>query len=94
MREHSLFYKLTHENENAATELLCNLCWYDEYRKIIFEGLCLNDFPINFDDIQTQQSISKSRKLPDITIENDQIKVYIENKVNNFYRLLKLYCFR
>lgn len=90
MREESLFYRLTSENENSATELLCNLCRYDEYREIILEGLGLSGFPIEFDDIQTQQPISDG-KIPDIKIENDKknILIYIENKINKNYRLLK-----
>jgi hypothetical protein len=82
MREKSIFYNLTDENENATTELLCNLCIYDEYREIIFNILGLNNFDIYFDDIQTQKQIPKKRKKPDITIENNEAMIFIENKIN------------
>ena len=89
MREKSIFYNLTDENENATTELLCNLCIYDEYREIIFNILGLNNFDIFFDDIQTQKQIPKKRKKPDIIIENNETKIFIENKIKAGYYLLK-----
>jgi hypothetical protein len=92
VREKGVFYKLTAENENAATELLCNLCGFEEYRGVIFDALGLNSLPITFDDIETQMSISESSKssnfvIPDIIIKNTDVEIYIENKVNKFYKL-------
>ena len=89
MREKSIFYNLTSENENTTTELLCNLCCNEEYRKIILNALGIKDLKINFEDIQTQKQIPKKRKLPDIIIENNEIKIIIENKINRYYGLLK-----
>jgi hypothetical protein len=68
---------------------LCNLCGYDEYRKIILGALNIKDILIKYDDIQTQQVIPNKMKIPDIIIENDKIKIIIENKINRNYRLLK-----
>jgi len=87
MREHSIFYRLTQEDENATTELLCNLCIYEDYKKIILDAFELRDIDINFDDINTQQSIQNRTKIPDIVIENDKIKIFIENKIDIGYKL-------
>jgi hypothetical protein len=89
MREHSIFYRLTSDDENATTELLCNLCKNDIYKEIIFETMGLKDLSIGFDDIQTQQSIPNKKKIPDIIIENSKTKVFIENKIDKNYRLKK-----
>jgi hypothetical protein len=80
---------LTSEDENATTELLCNLCKDDKYKQIILDALGLKNFSIDFDDIQTQKSIQNKRKIPDIIIENSEIKVYIENKIDKKYKLKK-----
>ncbi len=88
MREKSIFYNLTDENENATTELLCNLCHFDEYKEIIFDTLGLKDFSIIFEDIITQKQISKGKK-PDVEIKNDNVRVFIENKIKKGYNLLK-----
>jgi hypothetical protein len=87
MREKNIFYKLTSENENATTELLCNLCKYDDHKNAIMDVLTLSDMQINFDDISTQQSISENKKIPDIVIENNNIIIYIENKIDRNYKL-------
>jgi hypothetical protein len=89
MREQSIFYNLAAENENSTTELLCNLCKNEDSKQVVLDALGLKDLPVSFDDIQTQQSISIRKKRPDIVIENEQVKVYIENKTNRNYRLLK-----
>ena len=89
MREQNIFYKLTLKNENATTELLCNLCINEDYRKTILSILGLENFLINFDDIDTQSQIAKKRKRPDIIIENENVKIYIENKINRNYNLLE-----
>lgn len=87
MREHSIFYRLTSEDENTTTELLCNLCKNEERRNIILDTLGLKELPIEFDDIQTQQSIPNERKIPDLVIENDKIKIFVENKIDVNYKL-------
>jgi hypothetical protein len=89
MREANLFYKLTKEDENASTELLCNLCKWEEYGKVILKALGLEDVPIKFEDIGTQKTILIKNKQPDIIIENDQYKIFIENKVNINYKMLQ-----
>lgn len=85
--EKSIFYRLTSEDENATTELLCNLCLYEEYKNIILDALELKGFSISFDDINTQLSIPNRTKIPDIVIENEKIKIYIENKIDRGYKL-------
>jgi hypothetical protein len=89
VREKSIFFNLTKAKENATTELLCNLCGQENYRNIIINALGLNNLSIDFDHIQTQQTISGKKKIPDIIIENDKIKVFIENKIDRNYKLLK-----
>ena len=82
-RKKSIFYKITNENENSTTELLCNL-----FRIRYFRDICLEFFElekkfineINFENISTQNSIDVSGK-PDIVINTDKIRCYIENKI-------------
>ena len=81
MREKNLFYGLTSDDENATTELLCNLFGFDEYKNIILSKLGLENFQIEFEDIDTQYQISEKKIRPDIVIKNDAVTVFIENKI-------------
>jgi hypothetical protein len=81
MREENIFYNLTNDDENSTTELLCNLCKNAIYKDIIMSSLKLNDLKINYEHIETQKSISGKEKIPDIMIENDDIRIFVENKV-------------
>jgi len=71
MIEDGIFHKLTKEDENATTELLCNLCGFDDYREIVLHALGLDGFQIDFENIITQKQIPKKRKRPDIIIEKE-----------------------
>jgi hypothetical protein len=82
MREENLFYKLTNNNENATTELLCNLCKFEKYKEIIFKGLNLDDKDFGYGDMDTQYDIPDKKKRPDIVIENSKMKIFIENKTS------------
>jgi hypothetical protein len=61
-RERNIFFKLTAENENTTTELLCNLCGRDEYKDVILGALCLNGLNIEFKNIRTQKQIPKKKE--------------------------------
>jgi hypothetical protein len=87
MREENLFYRLTSNDENAATELLCNLCKFDAYKELIFASLKIDNQLFGFYDIDTQYKIPQKTKRPDIVIENNNMKIFIENKVTKYRRL-------
>ena len=81
MDENCIFENLTKEDENATTELLRNLCRFDDYREIVLRALGLDAFQIDFEDIVTQEHIPKKGKIPDIKIEKEnEFRIYIENK--------------
>jgi hypothetical protein len=87
MREENLFYRLTNDDENAASELLCNLCKYDNYKRIIFKRFNIDNDKFCYCDIDTQYRIPQNGKIPDIVIENDLLKIFIENKVAKYTKL-------
>jgi len=87
MREENLFYKLSNNYENAATELLCNLCKFSQYKEIIFNELKINNDLFTYQNIDTQYNIPGKRKKPDIVIENEKNKIFIENKVSKHRKL-------
>jgi hypothetical protein len=82
-RSTSIFYKMTPQNENSVTELLCNL-----FRIKYFRDICLEFFGIEkifFDEIllkniKTQFKTDKSG-IPDMVIETANLKYIIENKI-------------
>jgi len=82
-RKTSIFYKVTNQNENSTTELLCNL-----FRIKYFRDICLEYFgfeknfinEIKLENISSQNSTDDSG-MPDIVINTDKIKCYIENKI-------------
>ena len=71
-RENNIFYRLTKENENTTTELLCNLL-----RTKYIRNICLRYFDISeeiienisIENISTQKSFDKEGIL-DIIIQN------------------------
>jgi hypothetical protein len=87
MREENLFYRLTSNDEDSITELLCNLCKFDVYKELIFAALCIDNKKLSYYDMETQYKIPKKRKRPDIVIENSNIKIFIENKVTKHRKL-------
>ena len=82
-RKDNIFYKLTKENENSATELLCNL-----FRTKYMRTICLGFFNItdnainciNIENITTQKSFDENG-IPDIIIKNSDCYYIIENKI-------------
>ena len=89
MREENIFYRLTSDNEDATTELLCNLCRFEEFKKVIFDTLNINNDHFSYNDINTQYVIPRKNKRPDIIIENMKTKIFIENKIFKHRRLGK-----
>jgi len=101
-RNDSIFYKLTRENENSTTELLCNLL-----RSKYIRDLCLKFFVIPEDIIKTiginnihTQYYDKELGIPDIVIKGKNYCYIIENKIKvetdltlnqkgNYIKLLK-----
>jgi hypothetical protein len=82
-RETSIFYKMTSQNENSTTELLCNLFRIKYFRDICLEYFCIeNKFidEISLENISSQNSTDDSGK-PDIVIDTDKFRCYIENKI-------------
>jgi len=55
MIEDGIFHKLTKEDENATTELIRNLCGFDDYREIVLRALGLDGFQIDIENIVTQK---------------------------------------
>jgi hypothetical protein len=86
-REENLFYKITQNNEDSVTELLCNLCKFDTYRELILTQLKIDGKIFSYADIDTQYKIPKKTKKPDIIIENTDVKIFIENKVSKYRKL-------
>jgi len=82
-RDTSIFYKMTDQNENSTTELLCNL-----FRIKYFRDICLDFFgiekefidEIKLEHISSQYSTDDSG-MPDIVINTDKFICYIENKI-------------
>jgi hypothetical protein len=87
MREENIFYRLKKDDEDASTELLCNICKFDINREIILRELKINNSNISYFNIDSQYKIPGKTKRPDIIIENNEIKVLIENKVSKYRKL-------
>ena len=81
-RGSSILYKLTAENEDSVTDLLCSL-----FRIRYIRDICLDYFGIDkkiygnieIDNIFTRRTINGVK--PDIYIENDEVLCFIENKI-------------
>jgi hypothetical protein len=87
MREENLFYRLTSNDEDSVTELLCNLCKFDVYKNLIFSTLNINNEGFSYYDMETQYKIPKKAKRPDIVIENLNMKIFVENKVTKYRKI-------
>jgi hypothetical protein len=89
VRRSNIFYNLTAENENATTELLCNLL-----RIKFFRDICLDFFGISRDiyahiepqHISSQYTIDDGGR-PDIYIKNREALYLIENKISAYVDL-------
>jgi len=81
-RDSSIFYKLTAENEDSVTDLLCNLFRIRYIRDICFDyfGIEKNIYQnIEIDNVFTRRAVNGVK--PDICIENEEILCFIENKI-------------
>lgn len=83
-RTDNYLYRAVKGDENSITELFTNLLRRKCFRDVILQSLgvetdCLNS--INFSNIKTQLTEVDIGR-PDIVIENDSIKYYIEVKTN------------
>jgi len=87
VREENIFYRITDDDENATTELLCNLCKFANYKELIFNGLKIDNNIFTYQNIDTQYNIPGTNKRPDIVIKNDKNKIFIENKVTKYRKL-------
>jgi hypothetical protein len=82
-RDDNIFYRLTKENENSTTELLCNLL-----RTKYIRNICLKFFGIpdkiiegiTIHNINTQK-LSRTEGIPDIIIQDTDCYYIIENKI-------------
>jgi hypothetical protein len=82
-RSSNIFYKVTREHEDTASELLCNI-----FRTKYIRDICLDFFgippkayeTITINDIETRKSIDTGG-IPDIIIENENSFFLIENKI-------------
>ena len=82
-RNTSIFYKLTGEDENASTELLCNLFRIKYFRDVCLEFLGIPKEvcdTITIDNISTQTG-SGGAGILDILIKNEHCYYIIENKI-------------
>lgn len=90
-RNDSIFYKMTKENENSTTELLCNLFRTKYIRDICLEFLGIpKDIlgEIELSNISTQCDYNEDG-IPDIVIENRNVYYIIENKITKNTKLQK-----
>lgn len=80
-RNRNYLYRVGKGNENSITELLCNLMRHKYIRDIILTGLGVEQInKIQYKDIKTQFKIDTI--IPDIIIENNDVLIYIEVKIN------------
>jgi hypothetical protein len=85
-RTDSIFYGMTREDENSATELLCNL-----FRIKYFRDVCLEYFgiekkyldEITLEHIFSQYTIADGGR-PDMIIETENLFYIIENKIRPY----------
>jgi hypothetical protein len=83
MEQTSIFHRITNQNENTSTEILCNL-----FRNKYFRDICLSFFGLPENAIKTIKSehCSTQQKLlnigiPDLIIQNNEVFYIIENKI-------------
>jgi hypothetical protein len=82
-RQSNIFYRITRDNENSSTELLCNLL-----RSKYVRDICLRYFgipenlldKIDIHNIHTQKKFDELG-IPDIIIKGDDYFYIIENKI-------------
>jgi len=89
VRQANIFYKLTRENEDSATELLCNLLKIKFFRDICLEyfGISENIYEnVQSDDIITHHYLEDAG-IPDICINYNESLIFIENKIRNSTKL-------
>jgi len=84
-RQGSIFYKVVPANENPITEVLCNLFKYKNVRDTLLRFFKIpTEFidSIKYEHIDTQRVTEEG--IPDIVIRNNEVTIYIENKVKRW----------
>lgn len=85
-RPRNIFHRLMRlNNEDAATEILCNLLQFPEFKRLFIDLLneqigrdCIN---FEYEQVDTQVPLGAAYGRPDLFIESDEIVVIIENKI-------------
>lgn len=81
----NIFYRLV-QYENAMTELFCNLMSFKLFRERILALFLDHDIDtVQYEDFSTQCSSDHGQ--PDMLIENDSLKYFIEIKTNTWTQL-------
>jgi len=81
-RERNILYKVAVSNENTITEVFVNLLRWKFVRDILLKSIGLGEYIdlIDYEDISTQVTIIQQKRV-DIVIENNDLVIYIENKI-------------
>ena len=83
----NLFYRITAENENAVTEVLCNLMKHRFIRDIVIRFFIPDVSESALDSISEEGIIPQKRiedgGQPDLKIKSHQIYIIVENKIRN-----------
>jgi len=82
-RERNILYKVAVSNENTITEVFVNLLRWKFVRDILLKSIGLGEYIdlIDYEDISTQVTIIQQKRV-DIVIENNDLVIYIENKIH------------
>lgn len=83
----NIFYRITAENENAVTEVLCNLMKHRFIRDIVIRFFIPDVGESALDSISEEGIIPQKRieygGQPDLQITSHQIYIIVENKIRN-----------
>lgn len=83
----NIFYRITAENENAVTDILCNLMKHRFIRDIVIRFFIPDVSESALDSISEEGIIPQKRieygGQPDLQITSHQIYIIVENKIRN-----------
>lgn len=83
----NIFYRITDENENAVTDVLCNLMKHRFIRDIVIRFFIPDISESALDSISEEGIIPQKRieygGQPDLKIESPKIYIIVENKIRN-----------
>lgn len=89
MRDKNIYYRLV-KNEDTFTEAFINLLANDDIKnrfiEVLIEKTGVGDIKFDYSDIKTQVS-NYDYGRPDIVIENKDLILVIENKINSYTEL-------